>query len=310
MPHRTSLSALVTAITLTLTGTQISLAESVHADFNDVRTGQLRDQSGGEGFEAGSSWTGDTAMVRVVPGDLRAPAAINHNLEQGGKSHMLKMTHSEGRVVHRPLASSLRNEVWGTFLIQVPAGGAAGLGFNTGLTHSTFSAQAIIAEADSDKVDLVYRIGGKDKKRAAGAIQAGKPTLILYRIVYSPRSPDKGFAAWINPDLLAPLPKPDLFSATIGNGSIDRITVGGMGGGQLDAIRISSDSDAFTDVTGQPFVAGLEEPTGVAPLSGAKAISPVAAPIGASPVSSSLTQQVVLFHRTLIFEGGLLSCRF
>lgn len=260
MPQIASPRLWTTAAWFGLSIAHSSLAGTAAIDFNDGSAGQLRDQAGGDGFASGSVWVGDTAKVKVVAGDLNAPAQTGLDLTQAGKSLKVRASHDEERVVNRELASPLGGRVWGTFLIDVPKAGKTGLGFNTPPTHHTFSGQSIVAEPGPAGLDLVYRIGQTEKDRAAAIIQPDTPTLILYRIVYSPSDPDKGFAAWVNPNLLSPLPEPDVFSSAIGNGNIGSLTVGGLGGAEIDMIHLSNDPDAFTDVTGRPLIV-VQEPT-------------------------------------------------
>ena len=71
------------------------------ADFNDLTTGNLQNQTGGSGL--GGSW-GDTGTINVVNSDLTAPSATNYAISQSGNALSVLGGHTEYRQSSRPLS--------------------------------------------------------------------------------------------------------------------------------------------------------------------------------------------------------------
>lgn len=231
-------------------------ATVVQTDFNQQAIGNLDGQTAvGTGLTG--IWDANSTVPDVFAADLAAPVSTAFNLIQGANGKRVRLDNSLERQNGVNLTTSLTGTVWGTFLVNTTGGGSAGIGINSPANFSTLGAlPKLVASGD----DLVFNAGtsGPDVV-ASGVVAATGDTLVLFRMVFDGTT---GFTveAWANPDLTAALPAAQLSatSANLSALSLDRIAVGGNSGtggnSYIDFITLSDDADAFTDVTGQPFV--------------------------------------------------------
>lgn len=234
----------------------------VQIHFSDQANGALQGQPAGGAGLIGSWGTGSANPV-VGNGDLTAPAGTNFNLTQpdGGKRVEISLTGGD-RQNSVELEIPLSGTIWGTFLVNNNNGGKAGIGFNTTHNQQFGTAPHLLVEG----TDLVFITNTDTRTVAEGVVPTVGDSLILFKMVLDPGRTEVTIDAWINPDLLQVLPEPHVSAISthsdVLNNDLYRIAVGGRrpSGGStsnslVDFVTLSDGPNAFTDVTGRPFIA-------------------------------------------------------
>ncbi len=242
-------------------------ATFVQIDFNELDYGQLRDQpAGGTGLTG--FWAGNSANAQVGDGNLTAPAGTNFNLTQspGNKRAQFSLTGND-RQQWGNFATPLYGTIWGTFLVNNNNGGRAGIGINTLNTSDFGTAPRLLV----DGTDFMFITNSNTRTVATGVVPTDGDSLILFKTVFVPEERTQiTIDAWINPNLLQPLPAPHVSAISTHPGILPwldgtddgfyRVAPGGWRptGSPLNAlvdfITLSDGPNAFTDVTGRPFL--------------------------------------------------------
>lgn len=226
------------------------------ASFNDLSSGQLHGQAGGDGFDG--NWSGSTT-INVVAGDLTAPVSTQYGLTQSGTPQSVRGDENEPRAISRQLELPMYDEVWFSFLFNQPdAAARGGIELNPTLGATGAGGLRIIGVGDDLRV-----IGGGDVN-FADVFTFGQTALVLGQLLVDVGGNEQ-LSLWIDPDLGnlgAPLVVNDRDFAA-GGGlqviGIESYRSGGSLGGTVDMFSISNGPNAFFDVTG--FVAVPEPQT-------------------------------------------------
>lgn len=264
MRRRSNIAVAAAAILTCAAGVPLQVRGAVAQEsFTTQNTGILRFQNvGGVGLTG--QWNANSSVPDVVAGDLAAPAATHFNLAQpaGTTAQRVAFDNALQRQNGADLAAPMTGTVWGTFLVNTGGTGSAGIGINSVVTFASFSGRPHLLATGSN---LFF--DGADAEHTAtatGVVPAGADALILTRLVFDGA---EGFTidAWVDPDLTAALPAPQLSSLSSTNNALamNRIGVGGTLGtsaGSIDFLTFSNDADAYLDVTGQPFPGYVPEP--------------------------------------------------
>lgn len=242
-------------------------ATLVTADFNDNTPGQLQGQSGGSGFATSSVWAGATGPA-VVSGDLTAPASTHYAIAQtSGTAQSLQsantVTSGAGQDNRAP-AATLAGTVWFSFLVNPASSNArGGIGFNT--TGATSTDPRILA------VGTTLYVGyGSSSTTPVGPITVanqftvGQTSLVVGRIIINDNGTNDRISVWVNPDVTAlasaspPTPAVDTATLNQFDNGLTQLTLSsytgssGTAAGVVDAVRVSDNPTAQTDVTGVP----------------------------------------------------------
>ena len=225
----------------------------VVADFNDLTTGNLQNQTGGSGL--GGSW-GDTGTINVVNSDLTAPSATNYAISQSGNARSVLGGHTEYRQSSRPLAAAMTGTVWFSFLANnADLTSVSGITFNvTGYTSGT---PRIGLTGDT------FYAGLNTYTTTSATVTLGQTALILGRLGIDSVG-NETLEVWLNPDVAggiaglgAPAASFNEETSSI-NGGVSRIAIAAYrnatgSGGQMDSILLGNATDenqAFADVSG------------------------------------------------------------
>lgn len=255
----------------------VSQASFVQATFNDLTVGSIYGQTGGTGFASGSTWTtnASSSVIRVVAGNLSAPASTNFALTQtdgSPRSTEAYNTTPVERIRSRALESSMTGTVWISFLINVAnSGETAGISLNSPAGFTQFSLRpALFASGtsliyDPDRTDQIGT--GEEAVSANSIFTLGMDALVLARLTIKSDEPST-LDAWVNPTLIADgfLPTPTLSIASVGIANtvtgnfdnltfLDRIAIGATStssssGGNLDLLTLSNNANGAFEVTG------------------------------------------------------------
>ncbi|WP_193215094.1 hypothetical protein [Luteolibacter marinus] len=237
-------------------------ATTVVADFNDLVPGDLNGQFGGTGFGT-DAWTNNSAgtvepFIDVVAGDLTAPAATNYALVQSGTPQSARNTDGttslQTRVLDTPLTGGT---IWFSFLLNQASaspnstsGSRGGICFNQATTGGDPGNPRVMALGSQ----LTAWLTGNSQITINNALTANTTALILGRIQVSDPG-NETLSLWVNPDVNALGAPAGTFAGGdwVGAGGITSVSVQSYGagnGGIVDAVRISDDPDAYTQVTG------------------------------------------------------------
>lgn len=273
---------LAPTLTLLMLASAPAFSFTASVDFNDLATGDLKGKASGTGFETDSVWSSNSAAVDVATGDLSAPASTNYGLSQStgvGPRHVFANVSSAtpyavsaNRQNGRNLESTITSgTVWISFLAAAPTGSNtswAGVGLDPSEAFSGFSNSPLIG-IDSDG-NVFYSQSGFNLDTgtfvSGVATTDGSANLVLLSV-----NLDAGeLNVWVNPDVddlgVADLTSTDL--GTIASSGISRIGVGGVNSGQIDAVYLSNDVNAYQQVTGST----IPEPATWAAMAGALAL--------------------------------------
>ncbi len=240
----------------------------IEANFNDLTTGVLRGQSGGSGWT--DTWiTGgsSTSTIVVADGDLTAPASTNYALTQSGTPLMVQGTQGNARTEARPSDPITSGTVWFSFLAQLDSyANRAGIGLNA-TSYSNGGTRVLIRGMDDGTGNMVTDLFVEVAPQLVHTdlFALGETVLILGKVELD--QGDDGLmdllSVWVNPDV-ANLSDPTMTFGGIDLG-VNGLTSVGMtayGGssqpaGKVDMLRVSSNPNAYNEVTGVPEPATL-----------------------------------------------------
>ncbi len=243
-------------------------AQTAAADFNDCKPGTLQ-AAGGQTANTGTGfldahWLGNTSLVRVIAGDLAAPAATGYAIVPTGTAQSLQaQTVSSGtrRQQYRGLATPLSGEIWGTFLIRQTAADQL-----TGLTFNVVSIDPALNSSGAGRLYaqgaalLLHPVGGSPVL-VPDVFTLGETALVVFRLDTSVDQVE----VWINPVLGGtPAATRGVTPAYRGTldllGTTNQIGTVGLGGylttttagsaGVLDALRLGGGAAGYYFVTG------------------------------------------------------------
>lgn len=254
----------VLAAVMILATASFAEAVIVQAHFNDKTNAALQGQSAG-GTGLTGNWGGGSANPVVGNGDLAAPAGTNFNLTQpaGNKRIETALTGAD-RQNNVTLATPLTGTIWGTFLVNNNNGGRAGIGINTGATLSDFGTAPRLLVEGTDLVFITNTENANNRTVATGVVPATGDSLILFKMLLAPGRTQVTIDAWANPNLLQVLPTPHVSAISTHSAVVSEDLVRLAAGGRrptgndpnslVDFITLSDGPNAFTDVTGRPFL--------------------------------------------------------
>ncbi len=253
-------------------------ASLVVADFNDLETGDMRASNpyqpanSGVGF-GDAHWATNTAVPKIVFGDLVAPATTGYAVSQGGRPRSFQALNytipddTDRRMGRALLPGGLKGSVWFSFLLRNPdASSAAGIDFNVPVEHTgTRQPSRIVIEGGTLRV---FNASLVESGKREAIVPTGETVLVLGRIDIGGSGERAGrdrLLVWINP-VLTDRPA-GLGPAALGFGNSDFLggaaaithiglqsydlgRGGGQNGGVLDSIRLADGPDAYWKVTG------------------------------------------------------------
>jgi beta-glucanase (GH16 family) len=174
-------------------------AHYVRAIFNDLKSGSLAGQSGGEGFAPNSAWSVQGA-INLRPGDLQLPESNGRAYirSQNGTPFSLGGTSAKISQAIRPLAVPMKGQVWFRFLVNPQnTSGTAGIKL---LREAAPRGGCEIAVVGSD---LVVKIDDDAAPLTSkNAIPLGRTSVVLGRIDVDPdQNGERALAVWVNPEV-------------------------------------------------------------------------------------------------------------
>lgn len=250
-----------------LAAPQAAEAALVVADFNDLQTGDLTNQTGGSGFTG--PWQGHSAWPDVVAGDLSSDL---YPMQQTGAGRAVQNPGTDSAKIIRPM-DQMDGTIWFTVLLNnVAQQGRVGLAFN-GVSTGAAGPNPLDLILVDNQLRIRSNYSGTEQTLAsADGSGRGNTQLVLGRITVNSSGTNDQVSVWLNPDLTqltdpSELPAP-LYDAApgdlVGNGvsNIGIITYSGslpQAGGIIDHIRLSNNDNGFYEVTGvpEPSVIGL-----------------------------------------------------
>ena len=231
-------------------------AGQVVVDFNDLNTGQLAGQAGGTGTSG--NWSAST-IPQVIAQNVTAPAATHYTLAQSGTAQSVRgtsgSTNTDGQST-RALASTLNGTVWFSFLVNPNDSGArGGISFNA----TGNAAGGARMDAVGSGFFLSNAAGSNATLTNPPSLTLNTGHLVVGEVIVNQSDTDDYLRLWIDPDvqtLTESTTTGRVFDGLNGNWVGDGITslavqsYGTTGGGTVDAIRISNNPTAQSDVTG------------------------------------------------------------
>ncbi len=276
---------LAPTLTLLMLASAPAFSFTASVDFNNVSAATLKGQGSGIGFEPGSDWSSGSSAIKVADDDLAAPAYTNYGLSQSTGSGLVPrhvyaqvsttqpFDDASSRQNGRNLESTISSgTVWISFLAAAPTGtdtSWAGVGLDPSASFSGFSNSPLIGVDSTGS--LFYSSDGFNLDPgtfiSGVASSDGSANLVLASFDL-----DAGtLSVWVNPDVdnrgVADLTSSEL--GTIASTGISRIGVGGVNSGEIDAVYLSNDVDAYQQVTGS----SIPEPATWAAMAGVLALA-------------------------------------
>ena len=196
----------------------IASGQTVVADFNDLSTGVLRDKTGGTGLAG--AWSG-TATIRVISGNLSAPASTHHAGQSGGAARSVQGDYAQPRQNTRLLAAPIAGVVELSFLVKAPdATSVGGIALDT-VDYDGAQPLRIVAVGRDLLLD-----GPADDVRLPGVLTLGQTALIVGQLEIDAAGTSDTLAVWVNPDELD-RGEPDavLSGADLVGGAVTRVAV-------------------------------------------------------------------------------------
>ena len=238
-----------TFVTLVATiSVPVASATLVQVDFNDVSTGPLVSQAGGDGLAGTWSNSQDpvNTSLAVIEGDLVAPVSTNFALTQSGTAQRVQAASASGASeVSRSFTTPLSGTVWFSYLVQSTAAARGGIKIAGGRIIAVGSELRLIA-------------GGADL-HGSGVFSADTPALVLGKLEINAGAASEDYlSVWVNPDVLSlgtptlTLTDKDWVSSSVSSLTVESYRSGGSGGdeGIVDLITLSDGPNAYGDVTG------------------------------------------------------------
>ena len=241
----------------------LASAQEVNANFNDMNLGTMQsvNQPAGTGVGFSSDhWTVNTSVVKVIEGDLTAPAGTNYGLIQSGDAQSVQAQHSSADRRQARDVIDLLGGGWFSFLVKnVESTDISGIDFyNSATEYSVGQTQSVVLHG----TNLV--IGGTSGGTVdvSSKYSLGETALILGYLETNAFADPETIQVWVNPDVSggeAGLGVPDFEQLVDLEWEMSRITVLGIQswdsgssgtGGIIDMIYLSNDQDAYMDVTG------------------------------------------------------------
>lgn len=220
--------------------------QTVIANFNDLSTGVLRDKSGGVGLAG--AWEG-TATIRVISGNLAAPAGTHLPPVVGGSARSAQGDYETPRQNTRLLETPLTGEVAISFLVKPPQTvSVGGIALDT-LDYDGAQPLRIVANG----TDLLIDGPAGNDVTLAGAFTLNATALVVAQLAIDVAGPLDELAVWVNPDMLD-LGEPDatLSGVDLVGGAVTRVAVVSYQsapgiGAIVDDIRLSSERFDLND---------------------------------------------------------------
>ena len=233
-------------------------AGQVVVDFNDLATGPLAGQAGGTGTTG--NWAAST-IPQVIAQNVTAPAATHYALAQSGTAQSVRgtsgSTNTDGQST-RALASTLNGTVWFSFLVNPNDSGARG-GISFNALSTTNAASGARMDAVGSGFFLSNAAGGNATLTNTPSLTLNTGHLVVGEVIVNQSGTDDYLRLWVDPDvqtLTESTTAGQIFNGLngdwVGNG-ITALAVqsyGTTGGGTVDAVRISNNPTAQSDVTG------------------------------------------------------------
>ena len=250
----------------------------VVADFNDMNLGAMRVGDGqpagtGVGF-AEDYWGANTSWVRVVEGDLTAPASTGYNVVSSGNPQCVQGLYppDDRRQARHviPVAGNLSRDIWISFLAKnVEATDVAGIDFmatyNTNVDPPVTLRKIILA---GNTLKVVSSGSGGGEVDVSSKVTLGETALVLAKLTTGGLNDPEQLEVWIDPNVTngeAGLPTPDFEQSGDLEWDMDGIDwlglqswdTGSSGvGGFVDNIRISNSGCGFDFVVESELTSG------------------------------------------------------
>jgi beta-glucanase (GH16 family) len=169
------------------------------AIFNDLNSGSIFNQRGGDGFDANSEWSLDGSLT-ILDGDLQMPDSDGRSFihsQTGKPSHIAAGNEKISHAV-RKLKEPMQGQVWFSFLAKPQhESGLAGIKLKQ-LTGSSHEFEIIASGRDL----VVTGFHATESKRSKGIFSAGQTSLVLGRIdVDEDRHGERSIDVWVNPNV-------------------------------------------------------------------------------------------------------------